>query len=81
MQGALEEGFIAERAGKEAELIALYEAGNTDALQKAVNADAAKVAKKATDSYRDLGQYLLVRFLDGNRKKVTGDHFLVPKGE
>ena len=74
VQGALEEGFIAERAGKEAELIALYEAGNTDALQKAVNADAAKVAKKATDSYRDLGQYLLVRFLDGNRKKVNADH-------
>ena len=35
-----------------------------------VNAEGAALAKYATDSYRDLAQYLLVRFMDGNMKKV-----------
>lgn len=74
VQGGLEEGFIASRQGKDAELMALYEAGDMDGLRKAVNADAANVAKTATDTYSDLAKYLLVRFLDGNRKKVNPDH-------
>ena len=73
VQGGLEDGFIAERPAKDAELTALYEAGDMAGLQKAVNADGAAVAKKATDSYSDLAKYLLVRYLDGNRKKLNPD--------
>ena len=73
VQEGLEDGFIAERPAKDAELTALYEAGDMAGLQKAVNADGAAVAKKATDSYSDLAKYLLVRYLDGNRKKLNPD--------
>ena len=31
------------------------------------------MAKEATDSYRDLAQYLLVKFMDGNMKKTDAD--------
>lgn len=70
VQGELESGFIASRPALETELTALVEAGNTDALAKKVNADGADVARKATDAYRDLDRRLLVRFMDGNKKKV-----------
>lgn len=73
VQRGLEDGFIAERPAKDAELTALYETGDMAGLQKAVNADGAAVAKKATDSYSDLAKYLLVRYLDGNRKKLNPD--------
>lgn len=73
VQRGLEDGFIAERPAKDAEFTALYEAGDMAGLQKAVNADGAAVAKKATDSYSDLAKYLLVRYLDGNRKKLNPD--------
>ena len=73
VQRVLEDGFIAERPAKDAELTALYESGDMAGLQKAVNADGAAVAKKATDSYSDLAKYLLVRYLDGNRKKLNPD--------
>lgn len=73
VQRGLEDGFIAERPAKDAELTALYEAGDMAGLQKTVNADGAAVAKKATDSYSDLAKYLLVRYLDGNRKKLNPD--------
>lgn len=73
VQSGLEDTFIAERKGKDDELLALYQAGNMPKFQQAVNLDAAAVAKKATDAYRDLGQFLLVRYLDGNRKKVNAD--------
>lgn len=43
------------------------------ALAAEANRFGADVAKRATDRYRDLAQYLLVRFLDGNRKKVDAN--------
>lgn len=70
VQGALESEFIANRKATDEALTALYNAGQMDALVKAVNEEGAQVASKATDTYRNLAQYLLVRFLDGNRKKV-----------
>ena len=38
-----------------------------------VNEQAASIAKEATDSYRDLAQFLLVKFIDGNVKKQNDD--------
>ena len=42
-------------------------------LVSEVNAEGAAIAKEATDSYRDLAQYLLVKFMDGNMKKTNPD--------
>ena len=70
VQGALEDKFISSRPEKEAELVALFNNGNKEALVAEVNAEGAAFAKEATDAYRDLAQYLMVRFLDGNMKKL-----------
>jgi dipeptidase len=70
VQSRLEKGFIADRKDMDAKLMALYQAGDIVGLTSAVNAEGAKIAKKATDEYRDLAQFLLVRYLDGNRKQV-----------
>lgn len=70
VQSGLENKFISSRPEMETELVALVKEGNTTKLIEIVNADAAANAKEATDAYRDLAQYLMVRFLDGNMKKV-----------
>ncbi|MDE5957734.1 MAG: C69 family dipeptidase [Muribaculaceae bacterium] len=70
VQSALEKEFIASRPAREAELKALAEAGNMEALTANVNAEGAKLARQATDAYRDLAQFLLVRYMDGNMKKT-----------
>lgn len=67
VQGSLEKKYL-DREATDAALLALYEAGNAEAFEKAVNADGAAIAREATDAYRDLAQYLLVKYLDGNLK-------------
>ena len=73
VQQRLESGFQASRPEAEKALVELVEAGDLDAYRAAVNAEAAAVAKDATDSYRDLAGYLFVKFMDGNRKKTDAD--------
>lgn len=73
VQNALENDFRGSRKDKDAEYVAVYEAGGFPALSKAVNAEGADVAKRSTDAYRDLAQYLLVKFMDGNMKKTDKD--------
>ena len=73
VQNNLEDGFQSSRPQKEEELVALYNAGNTEALQNAINSEAAQIAQKATDDYRDLAFYLFVKFMDGNMKKTNED--------
>lgn len=70
VQSGLEDKFVASRADRDKEYAALVETGDFDALAKAVNAEGASIAHEATDRYRDLATYLLVRFMDGNMKKV-----------
>ena len=70
VQGRLEKGFQEERPEIEKRLVALVNAGDMEGYRKAVNADAAAVAKDATDSYRDLAGYLFVKCMDGNVKKT-----------
>lgn len=70
VQNALEDKYQSSRAEKEAALVEMLRNGDIDAVRKAVNEEGASVAKEATDAYRDLAQYLLVRFMDGNMKKV-----------
>ena len=70
VQEGLENDFIASRPEREAALTALADAGQLTALAADVNAEGAAIAKKATDAYRDLAQFLMVRFMDGNMKKL-----------
>ena len=73
VQSALENEFLQSRQGREAEYTALLASGGREALAEAVNEEAAAYARKATDHYRTLAQYLLVRFMDGNMKKLDDD--------
>lgn len=70
VQGALEDKFATARPETEKKLIELYRAGDTKGLEDFVNAEGASIAKEATDAYRDLAVYLLVKYLDGGRKKI-----------
>ncbi len=70
VQGSLEKKFISNRPEIEKEMLSLYDSGNHEALEKLVNEQGAAVAKEATDAYRDLAHFLLIRYLDGNRKKI-----------
>ncbi|MCH5230024.1 MAG: C69 family dipeptidase [Muribaculaceae bacterium] len=73
VQGNLESGFQNSRPMIEEKLVALYNEGDMDSLQNVVNTEAASNAKNATDSYRDLAIYLLVKYMDGNLKKTNED--------
>ena len=73
VQSGLETKFIGARPDREKYLVQLYESGNMPKLVSEVNAEGAAIAKEATDSYRDLAQYLLVKFMDGNMKKTNPD--------
>ena len=73
VQTGLETGFLNSRPDKEQQLIDMYNAGNIQGLQAAVNAEASQLAADATNAYRDLAIYLLVKFMDGNMKKTNED--------
>lgn len=73
VQGALETKYQSSRPEVEAVYVGLCEAGDREALARAMNAEGAAIAKEATDAYRDLDRHLLVRFMDGNMKKLDAD--------
>lgn len=73
VQGKIEQDLEATRAAREAEYVALA-TENPEELTARLNADGASIAKDVTDSYRDLATFLLVRFMDGNRKKIDDNH-------
>lgn len=70
VQSRLEDNYIDGRAAKENELLALYNAGDMQGLESALNKEGAEIAKESTDAYRDLAQFLMIRYLDGNQKKL-----------
>ena len=73
VQQGLEDSFQNSRPQTEETLLALYNAGDNDALQAAINSEAKDFAAKSTDAYRDLAIYLLVKYMDGNMKKTNED--------
>lgn len=73
VQRELEDKFTSTRQEKEKELLALYNANDLEGLEKSVNEEGAAIAKEATDAYRDLAHFLLIRYLDGNRRKLDKD--------
>ena len=70
VQGALEDKYQNSRIAKEKELKAKVESGDMEGYRAAVNSEGKEIAKEATDAYRQLAQYLLVKFMDGNMKKT-----------
>ncbi len=75
VQSGLENGFQNSREAQEKKLSQLVQANNMNAYRDAVNKEAAQIAKKATDDYRDLAIYLLVKYMDGNMKKEDENGF------
>lgn len=73
VQSNLEEGFQNSRPQMDEQLVALFNQGDLEGLTKTVNAEGAQFAKNATDNYRDLAMYLLVKYMDGNVKKTNED--------
>ena len=73
VQTALEDSYRSSRPNKEGELLSMFEKGDIAGLEAAVNAEGASIAKEATDRYRELAQYLLVRHLDGAMKQADKD--------
>ncbi|MDE5975157.1 MAG: C69 family dipeptidase [Muribaculaceae bacterium] len=72
VQGGLEKNFTESRDEIDKGLAKLYEE-NPERFQALVNQYGAAVAKQATEAYRELDTYLLVKYLDGVRKKVDAD--------
>ena len=70
VQSGLEDKFIADRKNRDEELKDLYNKGDKTAMVASMNKEGAEVAKQATDAYRNLAQYLFVKFMDGNMKKT-----------
>lgn len=70
VQGALEGKYVSSRVQREKELVEMLSQGKKEDAVKSVNAEGKAIAKEATDAYRDLGQFLFVKFMDGNMKKT-----------
>ena len=73
VQNSLENAFQTTRKDKDEELVKLYNNGQNTEMVNAMNAEASLLAAQATDAYRDLAIYLLVKFMDGNMKKTNED--------
>ena len=75
VQNRLEDKFRDSRSEKETQLSELARKGDMESLRASVNKEGKEIAKEATDAYRDLAQYLLVKYMDGNRKKEENGKF------
>ena len=73
VQQRLEGKYQQSRPEREAEMIRILEVSGPEAVSAQANAEGAAIAKEATDEARSLAEYLLVRFMDGNMKKLTDD--------
>ncbi len=69
VQNSLEDCFRDSRKKVDGVLADYVKSGDMTSYTKSVNAEGAALAKKATDEYRELGKFLLVKFMDGNMKK------------
>lgn len=70
VQRRLEDKYRVGRAAQEEKLKQLAEAGDAAALAAEANAEGAAIAAEATQEAKKLAEYLMVRYCDGNVKKV-----------
>lgn len=78
VQGELEEKFITEVAAIDAAALVLNETSPEMAREFITNYSV-NMGDHTVDRYRDLGQFLLVKYLDGNIKKEENGVFLRSK--
>lgn len=69
VQGDLETMFIVSRPEVEARWAKLAET-DPEEITALQNEEAAEIARRATQDYKKLAEFLLVRYMDGNKKKV-----------
>ena len=74
VQNEIENNLAAEQASIEEKAIEAYSKSPAEA-QKFLNDYSERVAADATAKYRKLGEYLLVKYLDGNRKREKDGKF------
>lgn len=70
VQSKLESKYHQSQPERDKEMVALFETGNKEDLQNAINISGKEMAKESTDHYRDLAQFLFVRYMDGNIKGI-----------
>lgn len=73
VQENLENKYRDSREKREKELVEILNSGDDNMFRKSVNEEGKAIAKESTDAYRDLGIYLFVKYMDGNRKKTDKD--------
>lgn len=74
VQSNIEDSFEQNMASVEQEAAKLYESSPAEAVDY-LTKYTCSVAEDATAKYRELGQYLFVKYLDGNMKKEADDKF------
>ena len=70
VQSGLENKFADSREVNDKTLMDLYSKNDFSGMQKLINDYGAAMSKESTDAYRDLAQFLLVRYMDGNIKHI-----------
>lgn len=73
VQQALENEFESSIAASDARMLEQAARGNREGIEELANVRGAEMAGKATDVYRDLAQFLLVRYIDGAQKNLDAD--------
>lgn len=74
VQGEIEDAFAANQPNVEAKAVALVKSSPADAVEMLTNYSVNQ-AQNTTARYRKLGEYLFVKYLDGNIKKEKEGKF------
>jgi dipeptidase len=74
VQGSIEDAFEKQQPSVEAKALALYKTNPAEAVEMLTNYSV-NSAQDATARYRKLGEYLMVKYLDGNVKKEKDGKF------
>ena len=80
VQQELEKGFFDNQAAVEAHALEIEKSEGREAAVAYLTQYSAKCANGATDRYRELAQYLIVKYIDGNVKKEKNGHFATENG-
>lgn len=75
VQSELESGVAAKVKAFENKMLSIYQTNPESAID-AMTAFSDSCATAATARYKQLGEYLLVKYMDGRRKKEKDGHFL-----
>lgn len=80
VQQELEQRFFAHQDAIEAKALEIEKTQGRDAAVAYLTQYSAECANGATDRYRELAQYLMVKYIDGNVKKEVNGDFATENG-